>query len=83
MQVLWPSLQTLTVFFLLFIKAGHPRATRLCKLTDDGAIELQTPKIGDCNLNLGILEEQVCPVAHLMGSWKKPGPSQCFLNLLN
>ncbi|XP_024413939.1 adhesion G-protein coupled receptor G7 [Desmodus rotundus] len=41
------------------LNAGHPRATRLCKLTDDGAIELQTPKIGDCNLNLGILEEQI------------------------
>ncbi|XP_036914843.1 adhesion G-protein coupled receptor G7 [Sturnira hondurensis] len=41
------------------LNAGHPRATRLCHLDEYGKITLEAPKIGDCNLNLAILEKQI------------------------
>ncbi|XP_058411502.1 adhesion G-protein coupled receptor G7 isoform X1 [Diceros bicornis minor] len=41
------------------LNAGNPRATRLCNLTEDGEIELQNVKIGNCNENLEALEKQI------------------------
>ncbi|KAF6117260.1 adhesion G protein-coupled receptor G7 [Phyllostomus discolor] len=41
------------------LNAGHSRATRMCRLTEEGEIKLDTPEIGNCDLNLEILEKQV------------------------
>lgn len=48
-----------------------PRATRLCNVTEDGEIELQNATEGNCNINLDILEGQVCPMAHVIGNRKE------------
>ncbi|XP_070259613.1 adhesion G-protein coupled receptor G7 [Myotis yumanensis] len=39
--------------------AGTPRATRLCNVTEDGEIELQNATLGNCNINLDILKDQI------------------------
>lgn len=39
--------------------AGRPRATRLCKLTEDGEIELENATIGNCSTNLEILGQEI------------------------
>lgn len=68
----------------LFVKAGSPRATRLCNLTEDGEIELQNATEGNCNINLEILVEEVGPMAHVIGNRKKTQWSnQCFLKCSN
>lgn len=68
----------------LFVKADMPRATRLCNVTEDGEIELQNATVGNCNINLDILEEQVCSMAHVIGNRKETWWSnQCFLKLSN
>lgn len=55
--------------FFLFIKAGNPKATRLCNVSDYGEIMLQNVMIGSCTENLETLETQVCLPVHLMSNW--------------
>lgn len=57
-------------FFLLFTKEGNPRATRLCNITMYGEIKLENVTVGNCNQTLKALENQVCHMAHVLGSWK-------------
>lgn len=71
-------------FFFFLIKAGHPIATRLCNLNENGEITLEEAIIGSCNENLESLEKQVCHMAHVMATWKKNLMCyQCFLKLSN
>lgn len=41
------------------LNADMPRATRLCNVTEDGEIELQNATVGNCDINLDILEDQI------------------------
>uniref|UniRef100_G1P0R3 Adhesion G-protein coupled receptor G7 n=1 Tax=Myotis lucifugus TaxID=59463 RepID=G1P0R3_MYOLU len=43
----------------LNVKAGTPRATRLCNVTEDEEIELKNATVGNCDINLDILKDQI------------------------
>lgn len=55
--------------FFPFIKAGTPRATRLCDVSEYGEIKFGNVTIGNCEENLETLEMQVCLLAHLTDNW--------------
>lgn len=55
--------------FFPFIKAGTPRATRLCNVSEYGEIKLEKAEVGNCEENLETLEMQVCLLAHLTDNW--------------
>lgn len=63
------SVFTYFFHFFPFIKAGTPRATRLCNVSEYGDIQLGDALVGNCEENLETLEMQVCLLAHLTNNW--------------
>nr|XP_006208105.1 adhesion G-protein coupled receptor G7 isoform X1 [Vicugna pacos] len=45
------------------VNAGSPMATRLCSLNEYGEIELQNVTVGNCDVNLKTLENQIVNIA--------------------